>query len=152
MSIKHTDLSMVLPTVSGGTAGQPTTHRPAGKASRLSKSVERALMSEGKTESSATQQEQPSKTTSVPTMRLDSNTVDIRGCTLEEAKSAVRDMVSKCLMNGQSTVYVLHGHGSAGALKSKLRGWLKSERQLVKKWAPADQSNGGDAFTQLQLR
>lgn len=84
-------------------------------------------------------------------MRMDANTVDVRGCNLEEAQTKVRDMVSKCLMNGQSTVYVLHGHGSGGVLKTKLREWLKSEKHLVKKWAPAEQANGGDAFTQLQL-
>ena len=56
------------------------------------------------------------------------------------------------IMSGRTVVYVLHGHGTGGVLKSKIRGWLKSERQLVKRWAPAAQADGGDAFTLLEVR
>lgn len=150
MSMKQTDLSMVPKSESGVSDSLSNKRLPDGKSSRFSKSIERALMSEGKASSSAIHQEQ-SRGSGSPTMRMESNTVDVRGCNLEEAQGKVRDMVSKCLMNGQTTVYVLHGHGSGGVLKSKLRGWLKTEKQLIKKWAPADQSDGGDAFTQLLL-
>jgi DNA mismatch repair protein MutS2 len=147
MSLKHTDLSMVAAGEGGNSVNQSNSNLQGGKP-RLSKSVERALMSEGR-ESRLPQEDPSSNRSSSPTMRMASNTVDVRGCNLEEAQSKVRDMVSKCLMNGQSTIYVLHGHGSGGVLKTKLREWLKSEKQLVKKWAPAEQADGGDAFTLL---
>ena len=86
------------------------------------------------------------------TMRTDSNTVDVRGCNLEEASSKAKDKFSMSIMSGRPVVYILHGHGEKGILKTKIRNWLKSERTLVKRFAPADQSDGGDAFTRVELR
>lgn len=85
-------------------------------------------------------------------MRTQVNTVDVRGCNLEEAKEMSKDKFSTCLMAGRPVVYILHGHGTKGILKTKIRSWLKSERQLVKKWGPADASDGGDAFTRVELK
>ena len=72
----------------------------------------------------------------------------------QDEKDAVESKISSCLLSGRPVVYVLHGHGTGGVLKSKIRGWLKSGRRndIVKRWAPADQSEGGDAFTRLDLR
>jgi len=85
-------------------------------------------------------------------MRTDSNTVDVRGCNSREAQDLAKQKFSSCLLNGQSTVYILHGHGTGGILKSNVRKWLKSEKQLVKRWLPADASDGGDAFTRVELQ
>jgi DNA-nicking Smr family endonuclease len=49
-------------------------------------------------------------------------------------------------------VYILHGHGEKGVLKQKVRAWLQSERTLVKRFSSADQADGGDAFTRVELR
>jgi DNA mismatch repair protein MutS2 len=86
------------------------------------------------------------------TMRTQSNTVDVRGCNLSEAQEKVKQKISSSLMSNNSVVYILHGHGTGGVLKSKIRNWLKSERQLVKKFEPADVSDGGDALTRVDLR
>jgi len=96
-------------------------------------------------------EEQDSKSPSV-TIRTDSNTVDVRGCNLEEASSKCKDKFSMSLMSGRPVVYILHGHGTSGVLKNKIRNWLKSERTLVKRFGPADSSDGGDAFTRVELR
>jgi len=85
-------------------------------------------------------------------MRTDSNTVDVRGCNLEEAKDKAATKFSSALMAGRPVVYILHGHGTGGVLKTKIRNWLKTERQLVKKFQPADKSDGGDAFTRVELK
>lgn len=92
-------------------------------------------------------------------MRTQSNTVDVRGCNLEQAKDMIAAKFSKVLMGGSSSVvYILHGHGSGGVLKSKIRNWLsgmqrkKQQHIVVKNWKPADVSDGGDAFTQVELR
>merc|ERR1712025_1361243 len=120
-----------------------------GRSSRSSKAVERALKSEGNSKKTSTHVEK--KVSTSLTMRTDGNTIDVRGCNFEDAKDKVTGKISQCKMNGHRAVYVLHGHGSGGVLKSKLRGWLKSERRLIKKWAPADSSDGGDAFTRIEL-
>ncbi|KAL3920365.1 MAG: hypothetical protein SGILL_003300, partial [Bacillariaceae sp.] len=155
MSLKTKDLSMVQSSSEIASQSQMSSRLNSAnaKASKLSKSTEKALMAETKNEGANLSSQGKTSTAlkSSPTIRMDSNTVDVRGCNLEEAKDKVRDKISKLVMRGQDTLYVLHGHGSSGTLKSKLRGWLKSEKQVVKKWAPADQSDGGDAFTRLEL-
>merc|ERR1711871_192550 len=60
-------------------------------------------------------------------MRMDSNTVDIRGLDIEDAMSAVRDFFGVQMRAGRGTVYVLHGHGTKGVLKKKIREALKRE-------------------------
>jgi DNA mismatch repair protein MutS2 len=85
-------------------------------------------------------------------MRTQSNTVDVRGCNLEEAKEKAKNKFSQCLMSGRPVVFILHGHGTGGVLRNKVRSWLQSERQLVKSFGPADVSDGGDAFTRVELR
>lgn len=85
-------------------------------------------------------------------MRTQTNTIDVRGCNLQEAQELAKAKFSSCLMMGRSVVFILHGHGTGGVLKSKVRGWLQSERKLVKRFGPADASDGGDAFTRVELR
>merc|ERR1711865_230376 len=124
----------------GGGGGAPVkkattaTGGGGGKSSRSSKAVERALQSEGRERISSGHVEK--KVTTTLAMRTEGNTIDVRGSNLEDAKDKVTGKISQCIMNGNKSVYVLHGHGSGGVLKSKLRGWLKTEKRLIKKWAP----------------
>ncbi|KAG7352474.1 Smr domain containing protein [Nitzschia inconspicua] len=153
MSLRHTDISMVsassivvnLPKSAAAQSG-------GGKGSRLSRSTEKALMAENTGPNSSTVSDTSRSGTRSPSIRMDSNTVDVRGCNLEDAIDKVKQKISKSVMRGQHTIYVLHGHGSGGILKSKLRGWLKTEKTLIRNWAPADQADGGDAFTRLVLK
>lgn len=146
MAMKMTDLAMV-PSSSFKTVKAKAKSR----VSKLSKAAEKALKTEvnSKPSSSLGESTAPKKSVAI---RTESNTVDVRGCNFEEAKDRVRTQISKELMNGRSVIYVLHGHGTGGVLKAKVRGWLKSEKTLVKRWNPAEQSEGGDAFTRLELR
>jgi dsDNA-specific endonuclease/ATPase MutS2 len=153
MSLKLTELSAVMD--SGVVPTKPQQSAMQSKKARLSKAAERALQNDvdgppSRSMSSSTSSNDTSK--SSVSIRTDSNTVDVRGSNFEEAKSAIQEKISRCLMNGQSVVYVLHGHGTGGILKAKVRGWCKSERQLIKRFAPADQADGGDAFTRIELR
>jgi DNA mismatch repair protein MutS2 len=133
-------------------ATQPVGGIASRKSSR-SRAVEQALASESNTRGQRQQQDgsNEEKKSSGTAMRTDSNTVDVRGCNLFEAQEKVRDKFSACLMVGRPVVYILHGHGTGGVLKSKIRGWLKSEK-LVKDFGAADTSDGGDAFTRVGLR
>jgi DNA mismatch repair protein MutS2 len=153
MSMKNSDLSMIAanPDI---ISMRKSTHQNngAGKSSRLSKSTEKALMAENTVPSSSSVQDNNMSGAKSPTIRMDFNTVDVRGCNFEEAIEEVRQKISVGVMRGYNTIFVLHGHGSGGILKSKLRGWLKGEKTLIKRFAPADQSDGGDAFTRLELK
>jgi len=149
MNLKHTQLSMVMTTSENKGKKSNTSAGRGARSSRSSKAVERALKSEGNRRQSSTHAEQ--KITTSLAMRTEGNTVDVRGYNLEDAKDKVTSKISHCKMNGHRSVYVLHGHGSGGVLKSKLRGWLRTERRLIKRWAPADSSDGGDAFTRIEL-
>ena len=94
----------------------------------------------------------PAKQSNGPVMRLSSNTVDCLGCNLEEAKRKCENKFAKVMMNKNPVVFILHGHGTSGTLKTKIRDWLRREKQFVKKFGPADASDGGDAFTKVELK
>ena len=59
-------------------------------------------------------------------------------------------------MYHKKTLYILHGHGTGGILKTKIRNWLKQQVQQaqynIKSYSPADQSDGGDALTRVELK
>jgi DNA mismatch repair protein MutS2 len=85
------------------------------------------------------------------TFKMKSNTVDCIGLNFEESKRKCIDAFSKAVMQNRSVVYILHGHGT-GVLKKKIRSWLQGDRQWVKTFRPADQADGGDAFTLVELK
>merc|ERR1712224_491769 len=53
-------------------------------------------------------------------IRTESNTIDLRGCTVEEGKRKCEDFFSRFMMQKNPVVFVLHGHGT-GVLKQRLR-------------------------------
>jgi DNA mismatch repair protein MutS2 len=147
MAMKLTDLAM-LPS-SSFTSSKP---KKRTQGSKLSRSVEKALKTEVNNKPVSKTLADSSKSEESVVFRMDSNTVDCLGCNFEEAKDRVKIKISQAMMNGRSVLYVLHGHGTGGVLKTKVRNWLRSEKQLVKRWNPAEQSDGGDAFTRLELK
>ena len=84
-------------------------------------------------------------------MRMDSNTCDVRGLDVEDGIQKCRDMFSTQMRAGRGTVFILHGHGSKGVLKRKIRDALRSEG-VVKKFNKAKDEDGGDAFTEVTLK
>ena len=84
-------------------------------------------------------------------MKMKSNTVDCIGLNFEESKRKCIDAFSKAVMQNRSVVYVLHGHGT-GILKKKIRSWLQEDRQWAKSFRAADQADGGDALTMVELK
>ncbi len=115
-----------------------------------------------------------------PTMRLSSNTVDCIGLNFDQARRKCEDKFGRMMMTKDpgkhlrvmclkvisiiylspllikilhyAVVYILHGHGAQGVLKSKIRTWLGRDKQWVKKWKGADKEDGGDAFTRVELK
>ncbi len=82
-------------------------------------------------------------------VRTGGNTLDMRGMRVEEAIDAVSDFLDRMMLDGQSSAYLLHGHGT-GALKQALRQWLPRCAH-AQKWHRGGPEEGGDAFTVVEL-
>jgi DNA mismatch repair protein MutS2 len=84
-------------------------------------------------------------------LRTPANTVSLRGLRIDDAEAAVDAFLDKASMSGWDVVFVLHGHGT-GALKTAVRReWLR-QSAYVTQFAPANEDQGGDAYTVAALR
>jgi len=83
-------------------------------------------------------------------MRTEDNTCDLRGMRVEEALEAVDRHLDRCLSASEPAGFALHGHGT-GALKQAVREHLALSGHVAKS-RPAEQGEGGDAFTIFWLR
>ncbi|MCK6525863.1 Smr/MutS family protein [Myxococcota bacterium] len=86
---------------------------------------------------------------SVAGIRMASNTCDLRGKRVDEALEEVGSFLDRMVAQGQSSAYLLHGHGT-GAIKKALREWLPRAPHVAA-WRPANEGEGGDAFTVVRL-
>lgn len=91
----------------------------------------------------------PAVRTDATPVRVPSITCDIRGMRADEARDRVDVFVDRMLTQGEPAAFVLHGHGT-GALKNVVREHL-TEHPSVSKARPADDDQGGDAFTVFWL-
>jgi DNA mismatch repair protein MutS2 len=86
---------------------------------------------------------------SVAGIRMASNTCDLRGKRVDEALDEVESFLDRMVSQGQSAAYLLHGHGT-GAIKKALREWLPRAPHVAA-WRPANEGEGGDAYTIVRL-
>ncbi len=77
------------------------------------------------------------------------NSLDLRGERLEEALEKTELFLDALILRGEPVAWVLTGHGT-GALKEGLRRWAKTSR-YVRRWRPAEEGEGGDAWTVMEL-
>ena len=87
--------------------------------------------------------------------RSAANTVDVRGLGVADAQSAAMAFMQEVSeRNGKSVVeviYINHGNTKESTeVKSKLRQWLK-KHPMVNRMNPAELSDGGDAYTVVEL-
>lgn len=83
-------------------------------------------------------------------MRTSFNTVDVRGLRLRDAEVKVDAFIKAGVPQNRKVVYILHGHGT-GQLKEGLREFMK-RHPYVAKHQPAEETDGGDAFTMVRLK
>ena len=145
MQVKMTDVALPNSNV------KPQRPKANGKGDRNAKAVENALSKESKNREIVVNRAPKTPKVTVA-IRTEANTVNVLGCNLEEAKSKIMDKISMGLQANRMVIYVLHGYGEKGILRTKVRNWLNSERSLVKRSSSADSSDGGDAFTKVELR
>ncbi len=84
-----------------------------------------------------------------PMFRIPSNTLDIIGVDTYSSESMIEEFFNKLLMDRKYYGYIIHGHGT-GKLKKHVRYYL-SKHELVKKYQRAEQDDGGDAVTIVEL-
>ena len=88
-------------------------------------------------------------------LRMATNTLDIRGHGLAEAQDLTMTYfertMNRDLKDQLGVVYINHGNQkNSDTIKPKFRLWLK-KNPLVRRHAPAELSDGGDAFTVVEL-
>lgn len=81
--------------------------------------------------------------------RTTDNTLDLRGARVAEGLEQLEAFLDRLMHNGRSRAFVLHGHGT-GALKQAVRDAARASA-YVDSWGPADDDDGGDAFTRITL-
>jgi DNA mismatch repair protein MutS2 len=82
-------------------------------------------------------------------LRCDANSLDLRGQRLEEALENTEAFLDALMLRGEPVAWVLTGHGT-GVLKDGLRRWVKASR-YVRRWRAAEEGEGGDAWTIIEL-
>ena len=94
-------------------------------------------------------QKRSSKSSDVLCVRGAWNTLDLRGCRLDESKDKCLAFFDQHMSHGDQVVFILHGHGT-GALKKGLREWFVDVRS-IRKWRAGDAGEGGDAYSVIFL-
>jgi DNA mismatch repair protein MutS2 len=144
--VRLTLKEIAIPPSPGYTAKGSTSSNP-----KMSKMAQRALELDASADSPVEMSSSSSPRDKGSTMKTKSNTVDCIAKNFEESKRLCLYAFSNASMSNRSVVYILHGHGT-GVLKKKIREWLQSDRQWVKSFRPADQEDGGDALTRVELK
>jgi DNA mismatch repair protein MutS2 len=74
---------------------------------------------------------------------------DVRGLRADEALRLVEGFLDRLYGEGRPVAYIVHGHGT-GALKQSLREYLDGS-PYVRAWRPAENTEGGDGATRVEL-
>jgi DNA mismatch repair protein MutS2 len=83
-------------------------------------------------------------------LRTEGNTLDLRGQRVDEAIDMADLFLDRMLREDRDSAFLLHGHGT-GALKDGIRQWLRLHPARPA-WRRCIPSEGGDAFTVIELR
>ncbi|AOA58811.1 Smr/MutS family protein [Acinetobacter larvae] len=78
--------------------------------------------------------------------------VDLHGCTVEQARSAVLQVIEMAKAENQNVVKVVHGKGPDALLKSYVNGWLRQHRDVLAFVSAPEQQGGTGAVLVLLKR
>ena len=76
--------------------------------------------------------------------------LDVIGCTVDEALSRTERHLDRAVLHERREVRVIHGHGT-GALRRSIAGLLETHPQVAR-FAPAQQEQGGEGVTVVELK
>lgn len=77
--------------------------------------------------------------------------VDIHGCTIEEAREAMLQLLSQAKQNGENVVKIVHGKGEDAVLKTCVNGWLRQIPEVLA-FCSASPKDGGNGAVLVLLK
>jgi DNA-nicking Smr family endonuclease len=77
--------------------------------------------------------------------------VDLHGCTIEEARSAVLQIIQIAKDENQNVIKIVHGKGPEAILKSYVNSWLRQHRDVLA-FVSAPEKQGGTGAVLVLLK
>lgn len=77
--------------------------------------------------------------------------VDLHGCTVEEARAAVLQIIQIAKDENQNVLKIVHGKGPDAILKTYVNGWLRQHRDVLA-FASAPEKQGGTGAVLVLLK
>lgn len=78
--------------------------------------------------------------------------VDLHGCTIEQAREAVLEIIQLARSDNQTVIKIVHGKGDNGVLKTCVNGWLRQHRSVLAFVSAPDNQGGTGAVLVLLKR
>lgn len=77
--------------------------------------------------------------------------VDLHGCTVEEARAAVLQIIQMAKDENQNVIKIVHGKGPEAILKTYVNGWLRQHRDVLA-FVSAPEKQGGTGAVLVLLK
>lgn len=77
--------------------------------------------------------------------------VDLHGCTMEQARTAVLQLIQLAKDDNQNVIKIVHGKGPEGILKTCVNGWLRQHRDVLA-FVSAPENQGGTGAVLVLLK
>lgn len=77
--------------------------------------------------------------------------VDIHGCTIDEARAAMTQLLSQAKKNNETVVKIVHGKGTDAVLKTCINGWLRQLPEVLA-FCSAPAKDGGNGAVLVLLK
>lgn len=77
--------------------------------------------------------------------------VDLHGCTVEDARSAVLQIIQMAKDENQNVLKIVHGKGPDAVLKTYVNGWLRQHRNVLA-FVSAPENQGGTGAVLVLLK
>ena len=77
--------------------------------------------------------------------------VDLHGCAVEEARSAVLQIIQMAKEENQNVIKIVHGKGPEAVLKTYVNGWLRQHRDVLA-FVSAPEKQGGTGAVLVLLK
>lgn len=77
--------------------------------------------------------------------------VDLHGCSVEQARSAVLEIIQIAKTENQNVIKIVHGKGPEAILKTYVNGWLRQHRDVLA-FVSAPENQGGTGAVLVLLK
>ncbi|GAB3045471.1 Smr/MutS family protein [Acinetobacter apis] len=77
--------------------------------------------------------------------------VDLHGCTIEQARAAVLEIIHLAQQDNQNVIKIVHGKGPDAVLKTYVNGWLRQHRDVLA-FVSAPENQGGTGAVLVLLK